>query len=321
MPLKSTPKVEIHKTGKEDMITQIYEIQTPQEAEKCIELGVDQIGSVLLSQGDWRVETLREVTRLCERTEIKSSLIPLFRDSNTLYRAIDYYRPHFIHFCEGLTDGDGGEIELDGFIECQSDLKQKFPEIGIMRSIPVPEEDSSSGFPTLSIAMALEPVSDIFLTDTWLGKEPVKGYIGITGTPCDWEMARELVLKSTLPVILAGGLSPENVYDAVVKVFPFGADSCTQTNLVDGAGNPIRFRKDFRKVEKFVKEVRSADAQIKVKKEELENRLKDLKEELREREAALPAHSIRPHQLIAIEELEEEIVAKEKELEDLGGRE
>ena len=34
------------------MITQIYEIQTPQEAEKCIELGVDQIGSVLLSQGD-----------------------------------------------------------------------------------------------------------------------------------------------------------------------------------------------------------------------------------------------------------------------------
>ena len=36
------------------MITQIYEIQTPQEAEKCIELGVDQIGSVLLSQGDWR---------------------------------------------------------------------------------------------------------------------------------------------------------------------------------------------------------------------------------------------------------------------------
>jgi len=301
------------------MITQIYEIQTPQEAEKCIELGVDQIGSVLLSQGDWRVEVLREVTRICERTDIKCSLIPLFEDGNTLYRAIDYYRPHFIHFCEGLTDGDGQEIELDRFIEFQSNLKDKFPEIRIMRSIPVPEEGSSSGFPTIAIARALEPVSDIFLTDTWLGKEPVAGYIGITGTTCDWEIAGELVLKSKIPVILAGGLSPENVYDAVLKVFPFGADSCTQTNLVAEDGNPIRFRKDFKKVEKFVKEVRSAEEQIEVKREELEKNLKDLKEELREREASLPAHSIRPHQLIVIEELEEEIAAKEKELEFLGG--
>lgn len=302
------------------MITQIYEIQTPQEAEKCIELGVDQIGSVLLSQGDWRVEVLREVTRICEGAEIKCSLIPLFHDCNTLYRAIDYYRPHFIHFCEGLTGGDGQEIGLDGFIEFQSNLKDKFPEIGIMRSIPVPEEGSSSGFPSIAIARALEPVSDIFLTDTWLEKEPVKGYIGITGITCDWEMAGELVLKSKIPVILAGGLSPENVYDAVLKVFPFGADSCTQTNLVDENGNPIRFRKDFKKVEKFIKEVRSAEEQIEVKREELEKSIKDLKEELREREASLPAHSIRPHQLIVIEELEEKIVAKEKELECLGGR-
>ena len=301
------------------MITQIYEIQTPQEAEKCIELGVDQIGSVLLSQGDWRVEVLREVTRICEGTDIKCSLIPLFQDSNTLYRVIDYYRPHFIHFCESLTDGDGQEIEIERFIEFQSNLKDKFPEIRIMRSIPVPEEGSFSGFPTIAVARALEPVSDIFLTDTWLGKEPVEGYIGITGTTCDWEMAGELVLKSKIPVILAGGLSPENVYDAVLKVFPFGADSCTQTNLVDEEGNPIRFRKDFKKVEKFVKEVRTAEEQIEVKREELEKSIEDLKEELREREASLPAHSIRPHQLILIEELEEEIDAKEKELEFLGG--
>ena len=301
------------------MITQIYEIQTPQEAEKCIELGVDQIGSVLLSQGEWRVEVLREVTRICERTDIKCSLIPLFQDGNTLYRAIDYYRPHFIHFCESLTDGDGQEIELERFVEFQSNLKDKFPEIRIMRSIPVPEEGSSPRFPTIAVARALEPVSDIFLTDTWLGKEPVEGYIGITGTTCDWEIARELILESKIPVILAGGLSPENVYDAVLKVFPFGADSCTQTNLVAEDGNPIRFRKDFKKVEKFVKEVRTAEEQIEVKREELEKSIKDLKEELREREAALPAHSIRPHQLIVIEELEEEIDAKEKELECLGG--
>jgi phosphoribosylanthranilate isomerase len=36
------------------MIVQIYEIQDPWQAERCIELGVDHIGSVLLSQNQWR---------------------------------------------------------------------------------------------------------------------------------------------------------------------------------------------------------------------------------------------------------------------------
>jgi hypothetical protein len=39
-----------------------------------------------------------------------------------------------------------------------------------------------------------------------------------------------------------------------------------------------------------------------------------LEEEKANREAALPAHSLRPHQIMAIEELEEEIIRKQKEL-------
>jgi hypothetical protein len=42
-----------------------------------------------------------------------------------------------------------------------------------------------------------------------------------------------------------------------------------------------------------------------------------LKEELRDREKALPAHTIRPHQLLAIEELEEKIRSLEEELRSL----
>lgn len=44
-----------------------------------------------------------------------------------------------------------------------------------------------------------------------------------------------------------------------------------------------------------------------------------LQQEKAEREAALPAHSIRPHQLLVIEELEEKIAQKEKELRSLSG--
>ena len=299
------------------MIIQIYEIQTPNDAEKCIQLGVDHLGSVLLSQDEWRVQELKEVFLATQGTDTKNSLIPLFRDMDTLYRTLDYYQPHFVHFCDSLTDDNGNETELEGLIRLQSSLKQKFPGVGIIRSIPIPRKDESPNFPTLKIARELEPVSDIFLTDTWLGKEPVKGYIGITGKTADWEMARELVLQSNIPVILAGGLSPENVYNALMKVSPAGADSCTHTNRVDREGRPIRFEKDFSKVEEFVKETRRAEKAIHLKKEGLISELNELKEELEEREASLPAHSVRPHQLIVIEDLEEAIEAKEMEIKSM----
>ena len=49
----------------------------------------------------------------------------------------------------------------------------------------------------------------------------------------------------------------------------------------------------------------------------LKKEIEGLIEEKKDREAALPAHSIRPNQLLVIEELEEEIDRKQKELEEL----
>ena len=54
-------------------------------------------------------------------------------------------------------------------------------------------------------------------------------------------------------------------------------------------------------------------------KEELEEEIKALEAELREREASLPAHSVRPQQLLAIEELETTISEKKKELNRVHG--
>ena len=56
-----------------------------------------------------------------------------------------------------------------------------------------------------------------------------------------------------------------------------------------------------------------AEAEIQELLEEIQN----LKERLRDREAALPAHSVRPHQIQEIEELEEEIAALEEKLASL----
>jgi phosphoribosylanthranilate isomerase len=90
--------------------------------------------------------------------------------------------------------------------------------------------------------------------------QPVAGYVGITGEVCDWNMAEAIIKQSPIPVILAGGISDENVFDAIIKLHPAGVDSCTRTNAVDKEGKPIRFKKDLKKVKRMVEEARRADS-------------------------------------------------------------
>jgi len=153
-------------------------------------------------------------------------------------------------------------ISCEALVELQIRIKERFPEIEIMRSVPVAAQENNERVPTLEVARFFEATSDYFLIDTSMGSEPVQGYIGITGRTGDWTVARELVKSSPVPIILAGGLSPENVYEAVMTVEPFGVDSCTGTNVVDSSRRPIRFKKDHNKVKAFVQEVRRAEREL-----------------------------------------------------------
>ena len=56
------------------------------------------------------------------------------------------------------------------------------------------------------------------------------------------------------------------------------------------------------------------------KEEDLRKEIKDLEEKLMDREEALPAHSVRPHQILLIEELETSIEEKRNELAELRNR-
>jgi phosphoribosylanthranilate isomerase len=50
---------------------------------------------------------------------------------------------------------------------------------------------------------------------------------GGTGRQHDWDVSAEFVKVSPVPVFLAGGLSPANAADAILRVKPFGIDLCT----------------------------------------------------------------------------------------------
>ena len=253
------------------MIVQIYEVQTPSEAEKLMELGVDHIGSVIVSQEAWKLQLIRDTINMIDGSGVQSSLIPLFSNLDTILSTLDYYKPDIVHFCEDLTFQDGDWGTCKELILLQENVKKRFPEIKIMRSIPISQSGMNDNVATIELARLFEPVSDYFLTDTLLVKEsgssfnnqPVKGFVGITGQTCDWDIAAKLVESSRIPVILAGGISPDNVFDGIMHVRPAGVDSCTRTNAVDSEGCLVRFKKDIGKVKRFVDETRRAERAIK----------------------------------------------------------
>ena len=254
-----------------NIITQIYEVQAPAEAKQLIDLGVDHIGSVIVSEDNWKVPLIKKTINNVKGTTSKSSLIPLFKKPEIIFEVLYYYRPDIIHFCDDLSNHTHVNETHKNLLQLQQNVREKFPEVKIMRSIPITQPGISKIVNTIKLARIFEPVSDFFLTDTLLDaktdvstdQQPVNGFIGITGKTCDWDVARKLVQLSSIPVILAGGISQDNVFDGIKYIKPAGVDSCTATNAEDENGGLIRFKKDFRKIKRFIKEVRSAEKEIK----------------------------------------------------------
>ena len=78
----------------------------------------------------------------------------------------------------------------------------------------------------------------------------VKGLYGGSGVTTDWNGAAELAKK--YPLLLAGGLTPENVAEAVGRVKPWGVDVASGVESAPG-------EKDARKMSEFVKKVREVE--------------------------------------------------------------
>ncbi len=67
---------------------------------------------------------------------------------------------------------------------------------------------------------------------------------GGTGKTIDWNLAAEIVRESPLPVILAGGLTPENVAEAIRIVKPYAVDVCSGVEASYGIKDKLKVR-DF----------------------------------------------------------------------------
>jgi len=75
--------------------------------------------------------------------------------------------------------------------------------------------------------------------------------VGGTGEVADWDLARA-IRKFATRLILAGGLSPENVAQAIATVNPDGVDVCSSLERAPGI-------KDLARVRQFVAAARKAE--------------------------------------------------------------
>ena len=80
---------------------------------------------------------------------------------------------------------------------------------------------------------------------SWIATEKSDRQIGALGITHDWAISRRVAELMKTPVILAGGLGPDNVADAIRAVRPAGVDSKTKTDR-DGS-----HQKDLGRVRRF----------------------------------------------------------------------
>jgi phosphoribosylanthranilate isomerase len=212
------------------MLVQIFEVQTPEEAAALVRLGVDHIG-VLVGDGAFPRElsiTQTKAIFAAVPTGHKRVALSLSANLEDVARLVEETQPDIVQV----------QAEIEDFpVAMTHALKMRFPEIPIMRAIPVIDEAS------IETAASYRGAADFLLLDTY---DTGKRQFGALGRTHDWNLSCRIVDEVGIPVILAGGLGPENVAAAIATVRPAGVDSKTRTDRLDGSG------KDLAKVHAFV---------------------------------------------------------------------
>ncbi|MFC4148136.1 hypothetical protein ACFO0M_17930 [Micromonospora mangrovi] len=128
-------------------------------------------------------------------------------------------------------------------------LRHIAPELTVLKSLVVKADNIDE---LVKIVDESAEWVDMYITDTF---NPATGAKGATGLVHDWSISAELVRVAPKPLMLAGGLNPDNVAAAIAEVRPAAVDA--HTGLEDSHG-----RKDRQKVRQFVSAARQAFAAL-----------------------------------------------------------
>ena len=201
-------------------------------------MGVDHIG-VLVGEGSFpREQTIEKAREIFAGIPAgsKASALSLSHDVDLIIRLTAALMPAILHLGAAPPHLSPAQLRI---------LKAEFPKVSLMRSIPVVDESS------IALARSYDGMADWLLLDSYESGDRQIGALGVTHS---WELDRRIIESVRIPTIIAGGLGPENVQEAIRVARPAGVDSKTNTDKSDGSHT-----KDLQKVSAFVKAAREAN--------------------------------------------------------------
>jgi phosphoribosylanthranilate isomerase len=220
-------------------IIQIVGVINENEAEMLAECGVDLIGFPLglkVSREDLSVDDAENIINEFI-PKSKAVLITYLNNAEEILNLSKKLGVYIVQI--------HGDIPLEEI----SFIKNMYPNISLIKSLIVKRNNMDE---LKNSIQKYTTFVDAFITDTF---DPETGASGATGKTHDWSISRRIVEISTKPVILAGGLNPNNVREAILTTKPAGVDS--HTGVEDGNG-----RKKRSLVEAFIKNARIAFSEI-----------------------------------------------------------
>lgn len=215
------------------MITQIYSLQKLDEAIATMDAGADYIGLVPMQSIGLARTPISEVHAIYDEARKRGCTcvgIALTNDPDEIIEVMKQARPDILHVCSEKFAADKAFAER---------LHRELPGMKLMQAVLI------EGPEAVEQAKAYAEYCDYLILDT--GLAPNTG-IGASGKTHDWSIDAEIVRSVNIPVIMAGGLGPDNVEAAIEEVRPFGVDSLTKTSRFHEDGS---MEKDPEKVKLF----------------------------------------------------------------------
>jgi len=195
-----------------------------------VEAGADAIGFIVDVHNSPRNLSLEMAKRLLDETPIfvQKVVVTVFRDLNRLSE-----------ICQEL---EPDAVQLHGDLSSERTVREKLRQIRLIGAVHVNSENS------VDTATRSAAFFDGVLADSY-----VAGRYGGTGISHNWAVSR--AIKESIrpkPLILAGGLSPENVRDAILAVEPYAVDVSSGVEAEPGI-------KDREKIISFMEAVRKSE--------------------------------------------------------------
>jgi phosphoribosylanthranilate isomerase len=218
------------------VIIQVGYFTGAEEARRAAALGVDQIGFVAgrygQVYGELGFNEVREITDAMPpgTTTVAMSLSTHLEEILHMLEAV---QPDVLHIASNVE-----EVNEEVLVE----IRRQAPQVRLMKAIPVMDSGA------VAVAKRFAPVSNMLLLES-----KCRGFSGVggTGQVHNWTLSRQIVEAVDVPVMLGGGLTAENVVDAIRAVRPWGVVSNTGTDQAGRHGV-----KDLARVEAFINAVR-----------------------------------------------------------------